>query len=277
MTALAPPVPSRKASLSKLSLLPQLFRKIFREGSRRAYSRTPRPGVYRPSFPGAPPSRRPGWPRGRRLTGWLNRNRRLAVALLLCVAAGITVEQLTPAPDDAVGALAAARDLPAGKTLDRADLAVLNVPRRLLPGGSVSDDALLQGRQLAIALRQGQLISDSQLVGPGLLAGNPPGFAAVPLRMADPSSAQLLSPGQLINVVLSGTNSFEQPASSEVLAAAVPVLWTSVQGGKGAQWLGDGETDGLVVVAADAQQSRRLAGASTQGKLFFVLVAPAPG
>jgi pilus assembly protein CpaB len=199
------------------------------------------------------------------------------VALLLCAAAGITVQQLTPAPDDTVGVVAATRDLAAGKTLDRADLALLNVPRGLLPGGSFSDTALLQGKQLAIPLRQGQLISDSQLLGPGLLAGNPPGSAAVPLRMADPSSIQLVSPGQLINVVLSGGNGYEQPASSEVLAAAVPVLWTSRQGGKAAQWLGDGETDGLIVVAADADQSRRLAGASTQGKLFFVLVAPPPG
>jgi Flp pilus assembly protein CpaB len=199
------------------------------------------------------------------------------VALLLCIAAGITVQQLTPAPDDTVGALAASRDLPAGKTLDPADLAVLNIPRGLLPGGSFSDNASLQGKQLAIPLRQGQLISDSQLLGPGLLAGNPAGSAAVPLRMADPSSVQLVSPGQLINVVLSGGNGFDQPGTSEVLAAAVPVLWTSTQGGKGEQWLGDGETDGLIVVAADADQSRRLAGASSQGKLFFVLVAPAPG
>jgi pilus assembly protein CpaB len=208
---------------------------------------------------------------------WLNRNRRLTVALLLCIAAGITVEQLTPAPDDTVGALAATRDLPAGETLDPADLAVLDIPRGLLPGGSFSDSASLQGKQLAIPLRQGQLISDSQLLGPGLLAGHPPGSVAVPLRIADPSSAQLVSPGQLINVVLAGGNGFEQPGTSEVLAAAVPVLWTPAQGGKGAQWLGEGETDGLIVVAANADQSRRLAGASTQGKLFFVLVAPAPG
>ena len=95
--------------------------------------------------------------------------------------------------------------------------------------------------------------------------------------MADPSSVQLVSAGQLINVVLSGGNGFEQPDSSEVLAAAVPVLWTSTQDGPGAQWIGDGETEGLIVVAANADQSQRLAGASTRGKLFFVLVAPAPG
>jgi Flp pilus assembly protein CpaB len=199
------------------------------------------------------------------------------VALLLCIAAGITVQQLTPAPDETIGAAAAARDLPAGKTLDAADLVVLNIPPGLLPGGSFGDSAALLGKQLAVPLREGQLISDSQLLGPGLLAGSPPGSAAVPLRMADPSSVRLVSPGQLINVVISGDNGFDRPGLSEILADGVPVLWTSAQGGKAVQWLGDAETEGLIVVAADADQSRRLAGASTQGKLFFVLVPPAPG
>jgi pilus assembly protein CpaB len=216
-------------------------------------------------------------PPRRRLTGWASRNRRLAVALLLCVAAGLAVQQLTPAPANTVAAFAAARDLPAGSTLEPGDIETLSVPPGLVPGGSFSSEAGLRGKQLAVALRKGQLLSDSQLLGPGLLAGSPPGSAAVPLRMADPASIQLVSPGQLVNVVLTSGNGFDQPAESQVLAAAVPVLWTSAQGGKAGQWLATAETDGLIVVAAGAEQARRLAGSSTQGKLFFVLVGAAPG
>lgn len=228
---------------------------------------------------GSPP-RRPGpggTARRRRLARWLAGNRRLAVALLLCVAAGLTVQQLTPAPALTVPTLAAARDLPAGETLDPDDLTALNVPRGLLPAGSYGSAEPLLGKQLAVALRKGQLLSDAQLLGPGLLAGSPQGSAAVPLRMADPASIQLLSPGQLVNVVMTTGNGFDQPAASEVLAAAVPVLWTSGHGNGAGQWLATGETDGLLVVAADARQAGRLAGASTQGKLFFVLVTAAPG
>ena len=130
------------------------------------------------------------------------------------------------------------------------------------------------GRQLAAPLRKGQLLTDAQLLGPGLLAGTPPGSAAVPLRMADPSSIQLVSPGQLVNIVLTTGNGFDQQQPSEVLASAVPVLWTAAKGGQGGQWLGTAETDGLMVVAASAEKAARLAGASTQGKLFFVLVGP---
>ncbi|WCI08508.1 SAF domain-containing protein [Arthrobacter sp. OVS8] len=147
-------------------------------------------GALRPSSVlriGRSPGRRPGRqgsgrsPRGRRPAGrpsrrlfrWLDRNRRLAVALLLCIAAGITVQQLTPAPAYTVSAFAAARDLPAGKTLGPDDLTVLDVPRGLVPAGSFGGNDSPRGRQLAVALRKGQLLSDAQLLGPGLLAGSP--------------------------------------------------------------------------------------------------------
>jgi Flp pilus assembly protein CpaB len=154
------------------------------------------------------------------------------------------------------------------------DLAPVKIPPQLVNAGSISDSSEAMGKQLAAPLRKGQLLTDSQLLGPGLLAGSPAGSAAVPLRMADPSSIQLVSPGELVNVVLTGANGYDQDSPSEVLASSVPVLWTSAQGGKTGQWLGTGETDGLIVVAAAPEQAARLAGASTQGKLFFVLVGP---
>jgi pilus assembly protein CpaB len=205
---------------------------------------------------------------------WLSRNRRLAAALLLCAAAAITVNQLTPAPLSTVTALAAARDLPAGAAVTASDLAHVHVPPGMVADGFLLDAAAAAGKQLAAPLRKGQLLTDAQLLGPGLLAGTPHGSAAVPLRMADPSSIQLVSPGQLVNVVLTSANGFDQQGPSEVLASGVPVLWTSNKGGQGGQWLGTTETDGLIVVAANAEQSSRLAGASTQGRLFFVLVGP---
>jgi Flp pilus assembly protein CpaB len=154
------------------------------------------------------------------------------------------------------------------------DLEEVHIPPGLMTAGAIRDGSGVAGKQLAAPLRKGQLVTDAQLLGPGLLAGTPPGSAAVPLRMADPSSIQLVSPGQLVNVVLTGANGYDQQSPSEVLASAVPVLWTSGQGGKTGQWLGTGETDGLIVVAANAAQAARLAGASTKGKLFFVLVGP---
>ena len=244
-------------------------------------SRTPhRPGLLGASRRTAPHGRSRGTGRNAtrrppaRFAGWLSRNRRLAAALLLCAAAAITVQQLTPEPVYTVSALAAARDLPAGTAMASADLASVQVPPGMLADGFLHEAGEAAGKQLAAPLRKGQLLTDAQLLGPGLLAGTPPGSAAVPLRMADPSSIQLVSPGQLVNVVLTAANGYDQQKPPEVLAAGVPVLWTSSKGGQGGQWLGTAETDGLIVVAASAEQAARLAGASTQGKLFFVLVGP---
>lgn len=188
----------------------------------------------------------------------------------------MAVQQLTPAPEATVTAWAAAKDLPAGRVLDAADVVAIQIPPGVLPAGPL-DPAGLDGKQLAVALRKGQLLSDSQFVGPGLLAGSPPGSVAVPLRMADPASIQLVSPGQLVNVVMTSGDGYEKAAASRLLASAVPVLWTSAQGGRAGPWLDAGAPDGLIVVAADPDQARQLAGASTQGKLFFVLVRATRG
>lgn len=194
------------------------------------------------------------------------------MALLLCAAAALTVHQLTPAPVHTVTAVAAARDLPAGSAVAASDISEIKVPPGMLADGVITEPGEAAGKQLAAPLRKGQLLADAQLVGPGLLTGSPPGSAAVPLRMADPSSIQLVSPGQLVNVVLTAANGYDQQEPPQVLASGVPVLWTSTKGSQGGQWLGTSETDGLIVVAASPEQAARLAGASTQGKLFFVLV-----
>src|SRR5918996_1048874 len=86
-----------------------------------------------PGLSGAGLSRirgKPSKPR-RSLVNWLNRNRRLAVALLLCAAAGMAVQQLTPAPALTQPVFAAARDLPAGKILADADVTEVRVPQEL--------------------------------------------------------------------------------------------------------------------------------------------------
>lgn len=222
--------------------------------------------------PGAPPRQS----KHHRFGNWLNRNRRLVVALLLCLSAGIAVHQLTPASEQRVTVLAAARDLPAGSSLADSDLKPVEVLPGGAPAGVLTSSTGYRGKQLAGPLQRGQIPTDAQLLGPGLLTGAAPATAAVPLRMADPASIQLVSPGQLVNVVLTAADGLEGAGKkSELLAAAVPILWTSAQGGKAGQWLDTKESDGLVVVAANPQQAEILAGASTRGKLFFVLVNPA--
>lgn len=202
----------------------------------------------------------------------VRRHYRLIAAALLCAAAGLTVHELTPAPLETVPVVTAAADLPAGTILADSDLVTGSLPASAVPSGSAASVHDLAGKRLATALRAGSPVLDTSIVGPGLLAGSPPGTVAVPVRPADQSTVQLLSPGQRVDIVLSTGNGYEEPAASEVLANDVPVLWKAGSTTDGSGLLGRQESEGLVVVAASPTEATALASASSRGKVFLVLV-----
>ncbi|MDQ4491163.1 RcpC/CpaB family pilus assembly protein [Sinomonas sp. ASV486] len=235
----------------------------------------------------SPPLRRPqaprGWEPARRspLRRFIDRRRRTLAAALLCLGAGAAVYQLTPPSAALVPVAVAARDLAGGTTVSSGDLRIARLPAEAVPQRAEAEVSKIVGQRLAGPLRSGEVLTDAAVVGPGLLAGTGPGTSAVPVRMADPASLQLLSPGQLVDLVLSAeTGSAANTASaSTTLASRVPVLWTGKSGGSGqaGAWLGSAQdSEGLLVVGASPEQAIRIAGASTRGKVFFMLVEAGP-
>lgn len=244
------------------------------------------------------------------------RRRRLLAALLLCLAAAITVQQLTPSAPATVQVLVTVRDLPAGHTLAHQDVRTAAVARGIVPDGAFatildtevlgsdvpgtevlgtedtsgqplnaapsSHSAALSpdensspvwlGRQLSGPVRRGEVLTDASLLGNELLIGSPPGTQAVPLRVSDPATLSLLSQGQLVTVVLSRSETMAGPVDNEILASAVPVLWTPELAQSNNGFLPAQNVEGMVVVAASEEQALQLAGASTHGKVFLILV-----
>ena len=62
------------------------------------------------------------------------------------------------------------------------------------------------------------------------------------------------------------------PGGAAVLASSVPVLWVSGGGGSVSGWPGQGDGEGLVVVAADRENAARLTAASGAGSIYLLLV-----
>lgn len=212
---------------------------------------------------------------------FIDRRRRTLAATLLCLGAGTAVYQLTPPSTALVPVVVAARDLAGGTTVSSGDLRIARLPAEAVPQRAESEASKIVGQRLAGPLRGGEVFTDAAVVGPGLLAGTSPGTSAVPVRMADPGSLQLLSPGQLVDLVLSAeTGSAASTASAgTTLASRVPVLWTGKSGasGQAGAWLGPSQdSEGLLVVGASTEQALRIAGASTRGKVFFMLVDAGP-
>lgn len=128
------------------------------------------------------------------------------------------------------------------------------------------------GSRLSGPVRRGEVLTDAALLGDGLLVGAAVGTQAVPVRLTDPTTVQLLHQGQLVDVVLSASKGLDGPVQNEVLARSVAVLWTPALAAPNGGLLPAQDAEGLVVVAATEEQAVLLAGASARGKIFLVLV-----
>jgi pilus assembly protein CpaB len=230
---------------------------------------------------------------------------RLAIArfrpliLLVCAAAALlaTARALAPPATPTRPVLVAAHDLGAGHVLGAGDLHTVDWPAHLSPppgDPSTTPGGAVLGRTLATALRAGEPVTDARLLGPGVLAGQPPGSFAVPVRLADPTTAGFVTAGDRVDVI-AGTATdvpgFEGgPARTDVVASdvvviAVPGRGTSGDaagsgGGLSALTGGSGPADatdgGLLVVATDRATAVRLAGAQA-GRVLSIAVRGSPG
>lgn len=143
----------------------------------------------------------------------------LAVGLLL------TGTLLVAHPGSARGApttptVVAARDLPSGATLRAADVRLADFPGETRPSGALSTLDVAAGRLLSGAVRAGEPLTDVRLAIT-IPASGDPATATVPVRLADAAVAELLRPGQRVDVVAA------PGGSASVLASGATVVTIS--------------------------------------------------
>ncbi|RAN77500.1 hypothetical protein B5P43_18695 [Bacillus sp. SRB_336] len=176
-----------------------------------------------------------------------------------------------PAP--AADSTRAAHSAPAAPAADGASDRADGGPPGSTSGGQIGRPVPgWVGSRLSGPVRRGEVLTDAALLGDGLLVGAAAGSQAVPVRLTDPTTVQLLHQGQLVDVVLSTSKGLDGPVQNEVLARSVAVLWTPALAAPNGGLLPAQDAEGLVVVAATQEQTVLLAGASARGKIFLVLV-----
>ncbi|MDN6202396.1 MAG: SAF domain-containing protein, partial [Micrococcaceae bacterium] len=136
----------------------------------------------------------------------LARYRRPLVAALAALTVAVSLSALAPEHTETSAVVVAARDLPSGAVLDATSVRIVELAREALPPGVLDDVEAVTGEQLAFPAASGSPLASAMLVGPGLLTGTASGTVAVPVRPSDPETIGLLSPGQLVDVVLSEGN-----------------------------------------------------------------------
>ena len=218
--------------------------------------------------------------------------RRPLAALLTAVAVVAALVALRPPGASGVDVLAAATDLPAGATVDEADLRTVRLPPAALPPSAVGADQgdRVVGGRLAAPVGRGELVTTTRLLGPGLLTGAPPGTLAVPVEVSTALPDGAVRAGDPVAVIV-GTR--EDPRSApgpdagptgtrpagaagadpaqRLLVARCVVLAPPRAGATGSGLLGGASGGGarVAVLALSAAQAQAVADAASDGPLLL--------
>ncbi len=192
--------------------------------------------------------------------------RRSLAALLAGIAVLGVLRAVSPPPGPTAAVQVARRDLAAGTVIERSDLDLVRVPVALVPDG-LADTPV--GSVLAAPLRRGEPVTDVRLVGPGLGAGFPD-RVLVPVRFPDAAAADLLRPGDVIDVLATGSRSAAPGiVAADATVAAVPAD-RSGQGLAGSAPLGSAASGRLLLLAVHPEDAVDVA-VSQVGQLLTYL------
>ncbi|MEU8896314.1 SAF domain-containing protein [Nocardia sp. NPDC048505] len=186
--------------------------------------------------------------------------RRLLAAALAVLA---VVLYLRGDPDSRAAEVVVARhDLAPGRLLTADDLGTAPHAAGTLPAGAVQDSAELLGTTLTGAMRAGEVFTDLRVLGPRLaaVAAGATDARIVPVRLADTAVAELLRPGDRVDVV---GGAAEGPA--QVLAKDAAVVLVSRPADR------RGQSEPVLLVALAAQHAIAVAAASLHSTLTVVL------
>jgi Flp pilus assembly protein CpaB len=180
--------------------------------------------------------------------------RRIAAAGLVVLAG---VAALRPDPDgERTQVVVAARDLSPGAALTADDLRVEKRLAPTIPDGAQSDIDTVAGSTLAGPTRRGEVLTDVRLLGRRLAeSAAGPDARIVPVHPADSALADLVRPGDVVDVVAASETS-SQSAPRIVATNAIVVLVSAKQKAQGAT------NDRVVLVALPAASANAVAGAA---------------
>jgi pilus assembly protein CpaB len=193
--------------------------------------------------------------------------RRLLSAGLLAGAMAFALQALTPSPPAGVEVVVATRDVAAGATLAARDVRVVSRPAGSVPEGSLTSSGGVTGRAVASAVRRGEVLTDVRLVGPSSLRGLAAGVVAAPVRLADTQSAELLQPGDVVDILAAAPAGDSTEARLVASGARVLSVPRAASGG-----LGAAPVDGaLLLLATTSTTASRLAAAAVTDRLSVVV------
>jgi Flp pilus assembly protein CpaB len=199
------------------------------------------------------------------------------LATLAAVGVLVVVNQVVPTQQEV---LQVVHDLPAGSTLQAADLSSVRVR---IPA-SMAEDALagsdvqrVTGARLAVSLHSGHLLTASDLASSGTASAIPPGRTRLAIAWDPPAGAAVdINPGDTV-IVYSTPRQGAASADVVVDHAVVVRIVRQPSAASGPASFGVGSADARatsVVLDLDLNQAARVAAASHTGSVDIALIPP---
>ncbi|MFK0245573.1 SAF domain-containing protein [Amycolatopsis azurea] len=190
----------------------------------------------------------------------------LALSLLL---SGLVVLFLPASARGAPGiaTVVSARDLPAGSLLRAGDLELVELPDDVRPQGTTGQRSSVEGRLLVGAARAGEPLTDVRLLDAAIPGSGDPESSTVPVRLADAGVAELLRPGQRVDVVAAA----EAGREASVLASMAVVAAVGEHGTRDPKALGAGSKGPLVLLSLPSEIATRVAATSLERSIAVTL------
>ncbi|MEO8815941.1 MAG: SAF domain-containing protein [Mycobacterium sp.] len=181
--------------------------------------------------------------------------RRVAAGALVALA-GVAALRSDPG-EDQVGVVVTTRDISPGTVLTGDDVAVEDRSAKTIPDGIPGDVAAVLGNTLAGPARRGEVLTDVRLLGRRLTeAAAGPDARIVPIHPADGALADLVRPGDIVDVVAAAADSaVDSPSPPRIVAAAGVVVLVSAKQNTTSD-------DRVVLVALPAAAATAVAGAA---------------
>lgn len=194
-------------------------------------------------------------------------HRRLLASVLAAIAVACALASTSPPAVRTVPVVVTSRDLVGGHVLDSRDLEVVRLPVDSLPAHGFTAVADVPRRALVGPKRAGIVVTDVDVIAPGLLSRYGVDVVAVPVRIADAGSLAYVRVGDRIDLIAAGTVPAAGGAtgSTAVVAGAVPVLAVAPTD---ATETGEG---GLLIVATTPTIARAIAGAAVTSRVSVAL------
>jgi len=214
----------------------------------------------------------------------LGRAPRLALAGLCFAAATlIALESHDSHPAALVGVVISRHSLPAGAVLTEPELRVSRWPREQVPDGAWRAVSPLVGRRLAAGVTAGEVLTSARVVGRDLTRGLAPGLVAVTVRVAEPRLADLVHPGDRVDLYPVGAAGDQvggpvPPAAVRPVAEAAVVLavlpGTAGPDGSVSDLTDGGATPGDTVVVGVGTRVAAVVTVTNSSQMFAVVLDP---